>query len=339
MVVQKKAARALADKVIEAHLRQLKRHVEKNGVKGLERLYKEARGEILARLLRIGKGKDTVEGLTLRTMQKQIDDALMLLGKNIEVHLKDIGKTTAELGARQGIDEYRKLHEYFTGTLPIVNLDVPARMRGLVKGVESSLLRRHSIQAKTWTAGAVQAMEQRLSLAAAARRPLEETIDDLMGTPGMDGLRYRAERIVRTEGAYAHGSAKQAAIEETSKELEIVLFKRLIETFDDRTGDDSFLVHGQTVPADQPFEWKHKVRGKWLVTKYMHPPNRPNDRAVVIPWDPEWEETAAERPYTRGELRGAPTTRYRKTVGVKIPPGHKPGQPYTYKVEKKKAED
>ncbi len=40
--------------------------------------------------------------------------------------------------------------------------------------------------------------------------------------------------------------------------------------------------HGQTVPVDKPFSWKHKKGGAWVVTTYMHPPNRPNDRETLV---------------------------------------------------------
>lgn len=58
------------------------------------------------------------------------------------------------------------------------------------------------------------------------------------------------------------------------------VYKRLAATHDKRTGDDSRLLDGQTVPLDQPFEdW-------WYGGTYDHPPNRLNDREVVTPWRP-----------------------------------------------------
>ena len=145
-----------------------------------------------------------------------------------------------------------------------------------------------------------------------------------MGLKGFEGERWQSERIVRTESHYAHQSAKHRSIELTAKVLDEPLWKRLIETFDDRTGDDSFLLHGQTVPADKPFRWKHKKQGRWIVTDFMHPPNRPNDRGVMIPWDPTWKPMRGEKPLTQAQLRAARPTRWRKTPGVEIPPSHNP---------------
>lgn len=138
---------------------------------------------------------------------------------------------------------------------------------------------------------------------------------------------------MRTELAYAHGATKQEALTETAKEFEDSgdpIMKKLIETFDDRTGDDSFVVHGQTVLVGQPFEYKRKRGGGWVLVRFMHPPNRPNDRSVIIPWRKSWDADATiEKPLTIQQLRSARTTRYRKHIGVDVPPGHKPGQAYT----------
>lgn len=317
-----KTGHEVAEAVFLAHLSQLANHVEGNGVRGLRKMYAEARGELRDRLSRLGPSDQRVEAQTLRAMLKQIDLVLAKMDRGLRKELEDRSSEAAELGITHGADEFRVLGEIFTGTVPIVNVDVPATFRGLVKGVESSLLRRHRLQSQTWSLDAIAQMERQLSVSSMAGKPLEKAIDDLMGLKGFEGERWKAERIVRTELHYAHGSAKQRSLEAMEEELGEPMWKRLLETFDDRTGDDSFLLHGQTVPAGKPFKWKTKRRGRVVTIEFMHPPNRPNDRAVAIPWDPRWKAEKGERPLTLAELRSARTTRWRKTPGVWIPPGH-----------------
>jgi len=60
------------------------------------------------------------------------------------------------------------------------------------------------------------------------------------------------------------------------------LYKRLVATHDKRTGKDSLVLDGQTVPLDQPFE------DFWYGGTYPYPPNRLNDREVVTPWREAW---------------------------------------------------
>jgi hypothetical protein len=320
----------MGQRLLEAHLRQLGRHVESNGVKGLEPLYKSARADLYDQLTRAGGPMSkTATATQLKAMIAQIDATLEALGGRIHKHLRDVAGTAAELGAKHGSAEFKALAKHFTGTEPVLSVDRAAVFGDLVKDVNSSLLKRYQIVSKTWSQTAIMNIERALSVGTLAGKPLEDVIDDVMGKTGiLEDERWKAERIVRTESAYAHGATKHRTMEKTQEDLGRPLHKRLIATFYDRTGDDSFLVHGQTVPVSKPFSWKHKRRGQWVVTRYMHPPNRPNDREVVIPWDPEWEETDAEAPLSKAELAAARTTRWRKHIGVDIPPGHRPGKPY-----------
>ncbi len=143
----------------------------------------------------------------------------------------------------------------------------------------------------------------------------------LQGKPG-----FWAERIVRTEmlGAYNRGSweAGRQADDQLGD-----LVKILSATFDDRTGSDSFAVHGQIRRTDQAFE-------SWFGL-YQHPPNRPNDREIVVPhrisWPiPEylrWKEDGeiVER-WTKEKRKGSPPPRPNMTTipiasfGNRVPP-------------------
>lgn len=320
----------IVHRVFAGHLGQLSRHVEQNGLRGVRKLYKEARGEIVDRLRVLARGKmgDSVEARSLQAMLAQIDSVLEQTAKQLREQLKDVSSSAAELGARHAGEEFGVLAKHFTGTEPVVGVQKAAVVRGLVKGVDSSLLARHRIQSRTWSANAISSMERTLALSAMTGKPMDQVIDDVVGADGFEMERWRAERIVRTESSYAHNAGKQSAMEETAEEFDVDMHKRLLEHFDDRTGDDSFLLHGQTVPVGEPFVWRTKRRGSWVTIEYMFPPNRPNDRAVVIPWDPSWEAGPGEKPLTRSQLRSARPTRWRKTVGVEIPPGHRPGKPY-----------
>lgn len=323
--------KTFAEKMFESHLQQLRRVHDARGQAGLRKLYSDALKDLRAQLASAPAQQQAATQVQLRAMIAQIEGVLTVLGRNLGKHLEDVGALASELGARHGVDEYKRLSKHFTGTTPVLQLDNAAVFKGMVADVDQSLLRRYRRQTQTWALGAIGEMERKLAVGALAGKPLHDMITDVTKAGGMlDGERWKAERIVRTEMAYAHGASKFSAMKRTAADLgERKMMKKLIATFDDRTGDDSFLVHGQAVPLDQPFAWKHKRQGQWVVDEYQHPPNRPNDREVVIPWDAEWEEMAGfEAPLTRAELRAARPTRWRDTIGVQIPPGHNPGKPY-----------
>jgi hypothetical protein len=95
---------------------------------------------------------------------------------------------------------------------------------------------------------------------------------------------------VRTELAYSYGATNQMAMVDLRTRVP-KMQKRLVATFDDRTGQDSVDLNGQTVDVHEPFRWEVKdARGRKTgkVVLYMQPPNRPNDREVVVAWLPGW---------------------------------------------------
>ena len=104
-------------------------------------------------------------------------------------------------------------------------------------------------------------------------------------------VRYRswAERIVRTETAYAYNASRMETLHEAKARDFPDLGKKILATFDPRTAADSVAVHGQVRELREAF-----VDGAGRV--YQHPPARPNDRETVIPWRSGWQDVAASRP-------------------------------------------
>lgn len=88
-----------------------------------------------------------------------------------------------------------------------------------------------------------------------------------------------AERIVRTETMGAYNRAGWETIRAADDELGDMC-KILSAVFDDRTGWDSYQVHGQIRLPDEAFAWAGGL--------YQAPPNRPNDREVVVPHRISW---------------------------------------------------
>lgn len=98
-----------------------------------------------------------------------------------------------------------------------------------------------------------------------------------------------SERIVRTETMGAYGRATFEATQEAHEQLGD-LVKILCATFDNRTGSDSIACHGEIRRPNEPFE-------TWFGLM-QHPPNRPNDREIVVTHRQSWPipPTLAWRP-------------------------------------------
>ncbi len=89
---------------------------------------------------------------------------------------------------------------------------------------------------------------------------------------------WMVDRILYTEISAAYNGSQLAAMIEEDVNPEDRMMKRLVATFDDVTGLDSMMLHGQTRPVREPF------MDAYFGRTYMHPPNRPHDREVIVPW-------------------------------------------------------
>jgi hypothetical protein len=89
------------------------------------------------------------------------------------------------------------------------------------------------------------------------------------------------DRIVRTETATIYNATTMAALH-AENEPDDPMLKKLVATFDAATGQDSRLLHGQTRRLSEPFV--DVTTGR----EYMAPPNRPNDREIVVGWRKSW---------------------------------------------------
>lgn len=106
--------------------------------------------------------------------------------------------------------------------------------------------------------------------------------------------KYWAERIVRTEVAYAHSSARLEQLYVMRNDgLEVQ--KKIVAHFDNRTAADSVAVHGQIRQLAENF-----MDGAGRL--YLHPPGRPNDRETLIPWFDDWKETPSTEPPTPEQI-------------------------------------
>jgi len=107
---------------------------------------------------------------------------------------------------------------------------------------------------------------------------------------------WRVERLARTMVAFAFNSARADAIAIMNRRSPVrARWTELVdddtgEPLDDRVGVDSVVLHGQvaspdgwfTMPADS------RLTADWWGMRWKHPPNRPNDRCVLVPWRPGW---------------------------------------------------
>jgi len=128
------------------------------------------------------------------------------------------------------------------------------------------------------------------------------SVGDLIARAGaaLDGETWKLERLVRTETSYAYNTAQNEAIRQASIAPGFgKVYGRWTERVNDLTGQpmdnrvekDSMVLHGQIALPDQLFTMPPNapsVPTNLLGKQWRHPPNRPNDRAVLTPWMRDW---------------------------------------------------
>lgn len=99
---------------------------------------------------------------------------------------------------------------------------------------------------------------------------------------------WRVQRVSNTETAHTFNLARIDAISHTGmwQRWTELVDDQTGQPFDERVGADSIVLHGQVAMPGDTFIMPPDKRAPWLMVgdEYAQPPNRPNDRAVLLPW-------------------------------------------------------
>ncbi len=282
---------------------------------------------------------DSDEAFTARSMlayQRQIALVARLARRRLGRVLGRVADRAKGIGYQETAELLRDLERAFTGIVRPLRLAQAAALSPALRA-DSSLLATRATSLDRYGRAMTAEFERRMRVGLITGASQREMVNDLCGhggptgtvslaareTPGgivrlveeeiPEGLfvRYRswAWRVVRTETARAYSVARMEGLFEQRQEFP-ELRKKILATFDNRTAFDSVVVHGQIRRLEEPF-----VDGAGRV--YLQPPARPNDREVVIPWLPNWQETPITRALPPSRVEAA-----RRRDGSGLDPSH-----------------
>jgi len=281
-------------KALQSDRRDALRVVQQKGLKGTRQLLKSAHVELAERLDAVMEksGEDTYTAAKVRAQLEQVK----LVEKRLTLGMRGLVLQQGEDAAGLAVEHtVRALVDgeaahHGAALAEALPLREASMLDEAVVGVRASILRRlggdpehpaaEGILARYGEA-TVGTFEQELRMGLLTGRTWEATADRLEArSPFLAGQpRFWAERIVRTETMGAYNRAGFEATREADEQLGDAV-KILVSTFDDRTGADSIDVHGQIRRPEEAFE-------SWFGL-FQHPPDRPNDRAVVVPHRISW---------------------------------------------------
>lgn len=265
--------------IVEEHIQQVLRLEDAQSEKLLRR-YREIRRDLRDRLDFLPEG--TFSSQQLRGVLVQVDSAISAMSISLSGGMAESAELFAKSGVDKGILELQRFEKEFRGAV------VPINVNRILATAETTnfLINRHEASISAYSEAVRSQIVQSLSNEALAESPLSTVVRKL--GQFFVGEEWKLQRIARTEFHNVYNLGKFNGLLQTRDEVLPDLKKALFHPKDARTGADSDYAASLNlvVPLDEPF--KYKWRGKMRV--FMTPPDRPNDRSVMVPYRESWNE-------------------------------------------------
>lgn len=276
-----------AMELAQAHISEVA-SLEEKEAKTLLRSYKRVRQDLVDRLDSLPENSFSAQ--RLRVVLLQIDAAIDAMKTGLLDDFRESGDKVALLGPKHLIREVTKYERMFTGTMTPIDIDSVI----IAQDTSSFLFNRYQSSIDAYSGDVRNQLYRGLSDAVLEGANSSEVTRRL--NRFFLGEEWKLERLARTELHHIYGMSKQKSLEGA---LETVpdLMKTLIHPMDNRTGDDSKQADRQNliVEVNKPFEYTYsrrlasgQIRNEKRV--FMVPPDRPNDRSIMVPYRAEWEK-------------------------------------------------
>lgn len=270
----------------------------------LKRLYEEAEAALVKRIYNAAGRGDTMSSSQMKAMLGQVREGQKSIAARLAGHMGDESEAAQEVALSGLVEDIGRLEKQFTGAATSLPIEEAGKFRGIVGGRRQSLVRAHKTSFARYGADLVEKMEDSLSRSLLTGETPRDAAMRL--TEVADVEWYRAERLVRTELAWAANATALDGMKEMGKDMPDLMARWCEHVddgsgmpLDDRVGVDSLAMHGQVAEPGGVFVMPPlslvpdksgtTVVSPQLVGKtWQFPPNRPNDRAVIQPFRPGW---------------------------------------------------
>lgn len=266
--------------IVETHIQQVL-GLEDDQAKTIMQGYKDIRQQLRDRLDRVRADSFTAQHL--RGVLGQVQGAIEAMNGKLRGDMMDGAYDSALKGVEDLIGETKLFNEKFTGAVTPINLNAALLARDtanfLVTKYETNLDAYGNDLMTQITNGLFSA-----SLGEASYGQVVQRIGNFFTDE-----EWKLHRIVRTELHNIYNMGKIRGMNGLADDSIPDLMKTLMHPMDARTGKDSMYAAQLHLVAEinEPFEytWQGKRR------TFMAPPDRPNDRAILVPYRKEWGAT------------------------------------------------
>jgi hypothetical protein len=266
--------------IVENHIQQILK-LEDRQAEALLRRYKEIRQELRDRLDRLPG--DRFSAQQLRGVLVQVDSAISAMSSSLKDGMEEAATKTALEGVKDTLLEIKAFEDHFRGA--VVPLNVNAQL--VAQDTSNFLLNQYQASIDAYSEDIRRGLVQTLTNESLMETPYSTIVRKLGAY--FQGEEWKLHRIARSELHNIYGMGKiNSMIQVRDSGTISDLMKTLINPMDSRTGDDSKYVERLrlVIPLDETFKykWKGKLR------EYFSPPDRPNDRSVVVPYTKQWDQ-------------------------------------------------
>ena len=253
--------------------------------KRMEGEFKQAIDRLKLELLNWqGTGRFTEAKLkTLLTYLEKSNEALRF---RLERGMREGGSLLAKQATTDAVAEINVFEKKFMGVSGVI---IPWDAISFSLSDKNYLFNNFKASIMAYDESVRAEMQRILTQSIVARRTYEEAKNDMVAN--LDGIKlqsWKIARICRTELHNIYNSSKLISFENIKKQYIKDLKKTVFIPMDNRTADDSKKLAKlrPVVNLDEAFtyKWKGKTR------KFFAPPDRPNDRSILVPINPKWRK-------------------------------------------------
>lgn len=274
--------------IIQNHINEI-HDLEEKEAKKLISKYRKIRG-IMRDRLDFLKG-DTFSAQRLRGAMIQVETALVEMNNILKDGMTEAGQVAALKGINHLYTELDKFNNEFTGA--VIPIDINAAL--IASDVTNLLMSKYETSLEAYSADVRARISAGMTASVVEKASYSEVIQRM--SVFFQHEEWKLHRIARTEIHSIYNTSKQMGLFDIKERHIPDLKKTLIHPMDARTGEDSKQAAEKALIVDieDPFEYtyvRYRKDGSKVEEKrvFMTPPDRPNDRSILVPYREEWEE-------------------------------------------------
>jgi hypothetical protein len=252
--------------------------LEEHEAKKLLKKYREVRQELRDRLDTLPR--ETFSAQHVRSVLLQVNMAIDAMTERLKASMGESAPVVAESGIDDLVTELNKFNKKFTGSTVPIKVDAAAA----AMDTSNFLFEKYDSSWESFGSTFKSRVADVVTNSLIEQTTVSEIVQRL--GKGFAGYEWELHRIARTELHNIYNVGKLRTMDDLAEGSIPDLYKTLMHPMDSRTGDDSKKAAklDLIVPVDEPFvyEWNGQTR------RFMAPPDRPNDRAILVPYREAW---------------------------------------------------